>query len=494
MSNKPPINPLAQTMGYDNAPPPVAQKPAKVLDSLRQTVGYDQDAPPSIAPSSSPVSAPRVVPVVSPPMTPASAVLPEVLRTRNENEENHGHSPFDATLAADSEPSKLSTASPTQTLSGRVTTVLPSVEEDDHGLRLIPRNKERYASVKQLGVGGMGEVDLALDEDIGRRVAVKRMYTESLSPAAIARFVDEVHIVGQLEHPNIVPIHDVGLDSSGRFFLVMKYLEGETLEGVIDKLREGNAEYLAKYSVEYRVEVFMGVLRALQYAHANGIVHRDIKPANVMVGRYGEVVLMDWGIAKSTKKAGERGGDTDEKDITESPRGRAFTTRHGALIGTPAYMAPEQARGLNDQIDERTDLFAAVVLLHELLSLRHYLYDKTTVAAMIAGVLDGASAVTTHGWYQGAQLPPAEYLHLFAKGLQSDPNLRFQNATELVNYLQDILTGKIHVQCPVTMTKRMTREAGRFVDRNPWLGFSMFVGGTALFVSSLAVSVLAILR
>src|SRR6185312_9441186 len=128
--------------------------------------------------------------------------------------------------------------------------------------------------------------------------AVKRLLPDLTSPPILARFVDEIRTVGRLEHPNIVPIHDVGVDELGRYFFVMKYVEGETLESIIDKLAAGDPAYLAKYSVEVRIELFLGILHALEYAHAQGVVHRDIKPANVMVGRYGEVVLMDWGISK----------------------------------------------------------------------------------------------------------------------------------------------------------------------------------------------------
>src|SRR5262249_34071470 len=160
------------------------------------------------------------------------------------------------------------------------------------------------------------------------------------------RFVDEIRTVGRLEHPNIVPIHDVGVDELGRYFFVMKYVEGETLESIIDKLARKDPETTSKYTFEVRIELFLGVLHALEDAHENGIVHGDIKPANVMVGRYGEVVLRDWGIAKPIGAGRDPAAMADgEIEGDGSQRGRMYATRVGSLIGTPAYMSPEQARG-----------------------------------------------------------------------------------------------------------------------------------------------------
>src|SRR6185369_8827715 len=142
----------------------------------------------------------------------------------------------------------------------------------------------------------------------------------------------------------------VGVDELGRYFFVMKYVEGETLESIIEKLRARDPEYLLRYSVEVRLEIFLGVLHALEYAHAQGIVHRDVKPANVMVGRYGEVVLMDWGIARPIGAARDPAAGADgEIEGDGGARGRMFATRVGSVIGTPAYMSPEQARGENDR-------------------------------------------------------------------------------------------------------------------------------------------------
>jgi eukaryotic-like serine/threonine-protein kinase len=368
------------------------------------------------------------------------------------------------------------------------TTVLPRVDDDGTGIQLSLQERSRYEPTKLLGAGGMGEVVLVRDHDIDRRVALKRLLPEMTHPAVLARFVDEIRTVGRLEHPNIVPIHDVGVDELGRYFFVMKYVEGEDLESILDKLAAGDAAYVAKYSVEVRIEIFLGLLHALEYAHAQGIVHRDIKPANVMIGRYGEVVLMDWGIAKpiaATRDAaaGAEGALTASDSSSEGERGRMYTTRVGSLIGTPAYMSPEQARGETDKIDARSDLYSAVVLLHQLMGGRHYLAEKQTLEELLAGVIaEDFGFMKLLGMKYPNGMPTAELIHVFVKGLQKDPAKRYQSAGELIAVLHGVLEGTVAVQCHITFTKRSFRELGRVVDRAPFLGFFMLLGLVATVV------------
>ena len=377
--------------------------------------------------------------------------------------------------------------------SGGRTTTLPRVEGDGESMRLVAEPRARYQPIDLLGTGGMGEVLLVQDNDIARKVAVKRLIAEPGSASALARFVDEVRTVGRLEHPSIVPIHDVGVDEEGRYYFVMKYVEGETLESILSKLAAGDPELHRRYTFERRAEIFMSLLHALAYAHAHGVVHRDIKPANVMVGRYGEVMLMDWGIAKpiDAKRdlAASAEGTLGEGGSGE--RGRMYATRVGTLVGTPAYMSPEQARGENDRIDARSDLYSAAVLFHELLTLRHYLEEKKNVDEMIDAV--GERQVTWAELYDATSpvqpRPPRELLNCAANGLERDPARRYQSAGEMIDALQAILEGRMHVQCHVTMQKRMLREAGRFVDAHSHL--AMIITMTVLAAVIFAVVQLA---
>ena len=368
--------------------------------------------------------------------------------------------------------------------------VLPRVESLAGGARtLSPTDGPRYLHVKSIGEGGMGEVALAEDRDIGRVVALKRLHpgVASQSPYALARFVDEVRVVGSLEHPNIVPIHDVGVDADGRFFFVMKFVDGQTLESIIEKLRAGDAETVRAYDFTRRVEIFVGILRALQYAHARSIIHRDIKPANVMVGRHGEVVLMDWGVARPIGAGAEPAPVAPAEPVGATlDRSRASATFDGALVGTPLYMSPEQAAGKNEALDVRSDLFSAAVLFHELLGLSHRFEHIRSLPELLIAAQGTAPPHSTRMFAASPQKnAPAELTHFLFRALQLRPEDRWQSADEMVDELHAILDGRCRVQCPVTLMKRTSRGMLRFVDRRPVT--SMFV------VSMSALSVLGLI-
>lgn len=377
----------------------------------------------------------------------------------------------------------------------RTSTVLPRVEAGGADFKLVHEGRTRYEPEKLLGEGGMGTVTLARDHDIDRKVAVKQIRRE-VGDRGLARFVEEVRTIGSLEHPNIIPIHDVGIDDDGNYFFVMKYVEGETLEEVIEKLAAGDRDAHRRYSFETRVNIFIGLLRALAFAHERNIIHRDIKPANIMIGPYGEVVLMDWGIAKPIDAEdlppveGEREDPVDDKET----RRRLVKTAQSALVGTPAYMSPEQARG-SSELDARSDLYSACVVFHELLTLRHYLADKTSVPGMLMGVIDQSPAPVTdlsaHSHpVQG--LPPIEYLHFLVRGMKKKPEERWSSSVEMIAELEGALEGKIRIQCPMTFTKRVTRETSRFVDRNPRLAVPLFMATTGVVIFGVVGAVLSI--
>lgn len=362
-------------------------------------------------------------------------------------------------------------------------TVLPDVRAEGQNLIIVPRNETRYQDDKILGRGGMGEVKLAQDKDIGRRVAVKRLLDEQ-NPHAVARFIDEVRTVGSLEHPNIVPIHDVGVDEDGALFFVMKYVEGETLSDIIAKLAAGDAEYHKRFGFEVRIDLFISLMRALQYAHARGLVHRDVKPENIMVGPYGEVVLMDWGIVHHMRSEDRR---ITEQAISKTMDRASTETVDGAVVGTPQYMSPEQAAGEVAKLDGRSDIYSAMTVLYELLTLRPYIQAGDTAMATILEVQErelppGNSPDYIH---PSQAAVPAEWRHYMVNGLNKDPDKRFYTAEEALSVLEQVRAGE-YVACPITFMKANNTKMERFMDRRPLLSMGLiglagvtFLGGVA---------------
>ncbi|MFO0629596.1 MAG: serine/threonine-protein kinase [Polyangiales bacterium] len=293
------------------------------------------------------------------------------------------------------------------------------------------------------------------------------MLPEVEGDGAVARFADEVRALGALDHPNIVPIHDVGVTPEGKHFYVMKYIQGETLERVIEQLAAGDPSYHARYPFARRMEVFTAVLRAVQYAHAQGYVHRDLKPANIMVGAYGEVVVMDWGLARRLRDAPESLAAGPSPSVPPgSPRAR---TLDGSLLGTPAYMSPEQSRGELHLVDEVSDVYALGVICHELLTLQHYLHAHSSVTATLLAVDRVEPELATHLRSEVQPPVPAEYAHFIRHCMAKDRNRRFRSTTAALDRLEQIRNGTFPVECPVTAMKRMTLGVTHRIDRNPGL-------------------------
>ena len=209
----------------------------------------------------------------------------------------------------------------------------------------------RYRVTRRIGKGGMGEVMLARDEQVGRDVAIKRMRAANPSERAILRFLREASVQGRLEHPAVVPVHEIGRDADGLPFFVMKKLAGTSLATILGE---------TTLPLQRVLRAFADVCLAVEFAHVRGIVHRDLKPDNIMLGDFGEVYVLDWGVAKVS---GEEDGGFSDVDSSSGEH----ATKAGTAMGTPGYMAPEQVRGLAD-IDGRADIYTLGCLLFEILA------------------------------------------------------------------------------------------------------------------------------
>jgi len=249
--------------------------------------------------------------------------------------------------------------------------------DKDLGLAQVREQLEstKYKVITTINRGGMGVILQTRDLRIRRTVAMKVMKTSSqFSRESVLRFIDEAQLTGQLEHPNIVPVYELGIDEQGEIYYTMKFVKGTTLDDVLRGIRNGRQKTIEKYSLGTLLTIFQKVCDAVAYAHSKSIVHRDLKPENIMIGSFGEVLVMDWGLAKNMTSARRETPPepTPEAVATKQPVDnlRGFETMHGLIVGTPPYISPEQARGELDRIDERSDIYVLGGILYAILALR----------------------------------------------------------------------------------------------------------------------------
>lgn len=267
----------------------------------------------------------------------------------------------------------------------------------------------KYTFVKELGRGGMGTVYLAEDTELNRHVAIKVLNTPEVTDDVRNRMIREAQIIARLEHPGIVPVHDVGTLPDGRIYYAMKFVRGSRLD-----------EYAAQgVSLRDRLRKFQAVCDAVAFAHAHGVIHRDLKPQNIMIGSFGEVLVLDWGVAKLKPQI-----DADEsRSIRLHQRQSAAETLDGTVVGTKDYMSPEQARGEIDQLDERADVYSLGAVLHFLLK------DQPKVSKAAQAIYLKAMAVEKDSRYSTASELSADIGRL----LDAEPVTAYrENALEKV--------------------------------------------------------------
>jgi serine/threonine-protein kinase len=286
--------------------------------------------------------------------------------------------------------------------------------------------ERRYEPRATLGEGGMGEVLLCIDRRMGREVAMKVVHpSRADAPDVRARFLREARVQGRLEHPAIVPVHDLAQDADGRAFFTMKRVRGETLETVIGRLAAGDASAAVEYTRHRLLAAFARVCLAIDFAHARGVVHRDLKPANVMLGDFGEVYVLDWGVAKVRFDVRDDTADELSPAVSgeRSTVGASTCTEDGVVLGTPAYMAPEHRRG--SPVDARTDVYALGAILYELLTFSSFHERRAS----------GPFSVVTE-----AGLPP-ELFAICCRATAPSPSDRHASARELHDAVERFLSG-----------------------------------------------------
>ncbi|HKD37517.1 MAG TPA: protein kinase [Pirellulales bacterium] len=330
----------------------------------------------------------------------------------------------------------------------------PAPSDQEH-VELLPNQREirsRYTLTRLHAEGGLGRVWIARDADLNRDVALKELKASPANhPETSQRFVKEAQVTGQLEHPNIVPVYELGhRPEDNKPFYTMRFVHGQTLrDAVADYHRQRHGGRVDPVEWLRLLQAFVSICNAVSYAHSRGVIHRDLKPDNVLLGGFGEVLVLDWGLAKT--------GDTRDEHLTPvdiSETATLHTTLSGRILGTPAYMAPEQAEGLIEQIDERTDVYGLGAILFEILTGRPpHLYGDT--ADIIGQIIRDPTPLPRS---MNSEIPRALDA-ICAAAMAKERSRRYPAAEELARDMQRYLADE-----PVSVYREpLVARAGRFV-------------------------------
>jgi len=306
----------------------------------------------------------------------------------------------------------------------------------------------RYRLIERVGSGGMGTVYAAEDSVLGRRVALKVLDLPDVRGELSGRLLREAHILARLEHPGIVPVHDAGTLADGRVFYAMKFVQGERLDALARRIP----------ALPGRLRLFQRICEAVAFAHARGILHRDLKPENIMVGPFGEVLVMDWGVAKILREESETGrADSETPKQASSLLSAPLKTEHGTILGTPGYMAPEQARGEIESLDQRADVFSLGAILGFLVT-----GEKPVGANAVGqGTTEARMSAATSVSINTAVTAPKMLAAIASKATAQEPSRRYASASDLA---QDV--ARYLDSLPVTAySESMLEKALRWVRR-----------------------------
>jgi eukaryotic-like serine/threonine-protein kinase len=303
----------------------------------------------------------------------------------------------------------------------------------------LPPGLARYKGFREMARGGSAVLRSCFDPVTGRVIAIKSLLPgRERDPDERRRLLREARVTAQLQHPNTVPVYDIGDDENEGIYFAMKRISGENLFEILKRIGRGDEATTAAFPISRRLEIVEGACQALAYAHVRGVIHRDVKPENIWVGNFGEVILLDWGVAKVW-------GHTDH---TESIRQSVLNTPRpgdvqlktltggGQRPGTPLYMSPEQVQG-NRGIDERSDIFSAGVCLYEALAIREPFrganIDETFDNIKHKNVVPPSERSPDRGISPAADA-------VVMRAIQKRPGDRYQSMRDLLAAIKDIQT------------------------------------------------------
>lgn len=335
---------------------------------------------------------------------------------------------------------------------------------DDSMERLSKKPLRKYRFIRSIGRGGMKMVLQVKDMDATRDVAMAVLPDAAARPQSdIVRFIQEARITASLEHPNIVPVHDIGVDSTGAPYYTMKLLRGRTLASLIKMLGSGDPGFVAEYDTVRLLRIFLKICYGVAFAHSRGVIHLDLKPENIQIGDFGEVLIMDWGLAKVLESQG-KAGKKDDSDTTlahTDPHLPHYsgTTQDGIMKGTPGYMAPEQAAGMNSSKDTRTDIYSLGAILYSMMTWCDPLEQKE-VMDRVAATLDN-DIIPPRERTPDREIPAAIEA-VIMKAMSLHPDDRYQSVRELRNEVNAFINGYATVAEKASFVKKSLL----FVKRN----------------------------
>jgi serine/threonine-protein kinase len=311
---------------------------------------------------------------------------------------------------------------------------------------------DRYLERSILGEGGMGRIHLCHDTRVGRDVAMKVLRQRyAKHPDTVARFVREARIQGQLEHPSIVPVYDLSRTPDGRISFTMKRVHGKTIEQIIDGLNAKDKHFIENYPRRKLLRSFAAACLAVDFAHSRNVLHRDLKPSNIMLGDFGEIYVLDWGLSKIAGMPDLLG----ERPVA-LPRDSGTDTLDGAVLGTPGYMSPEQARGETGSMDVRSDVYSLGAILYEMLALQP-LHTRGTVSGMMTSTVVGADGRPSFRAPQRSI--PSELDAICVKATQLERDHRFASVRELHDAIDRYLDGEQDLKLMREMAQAHARAA-----------------------------------
>jgi eukaryotic-like serine/threonine-protein kinase len=323
-----------------------------------------------------------------------------------------------------------------------------------------------YVILGTAGKGGMGTVHIAQDTELLRRVALKQLNPEAEGVAsARTRFLREVQITAQLDHPNIVPVYALEVVPGGAPAYTMKFVEGKTFHALLNESRDFfQSKRLPDETraLPARIEHFLKVCDAMAYAHDKGVIHRDLKPANLMLGRHNEVYVMDWGLCRAVRQADEAPPDKSAVFSTPDISGSASDTQLGDIVGTPKYMSPEQAQGRNDELDARSDQCSLGLILFELVTLDPPYPGRTAYEVMVNAAA-GKRRPVAHAYMKRRVAP--ELVAIIERATKLSPHQRYPDVGEMAADLRRYLRGEqVHAR-PDSLWQRAQRQLVRHRQR-----------------------------